>query len=108
MASLDLLSWIWHHILLIVFASTLNFFIATWLKPGLRSLPGPWLAKFSDIWRYYDVAKGRSDITLYKLHQKHGDYVRLGPSAVSVKNIEVLKTIYGINSGYAKVYILML
>ena len=108
MAVLGLLSFIWHHLVLIVVTSTLNVLAAIWLRPGLRSVPGPFLAKFSDIWRYYDVAKGRSDITLYKLHQKHGDYVRLGPSAVSVNNVDVLKMIYGINSGYAKVCILML
>ncbi|KAE9363577.1 cytochrome P450 [Stipitochalara longipes BDJ] len=102
MASLDLLSWLWQNLLLVGVASILYFFLGNWLKPGVRSIPGPWLAKVSDLWRYYDVAKGRPDITLYQLHQRHGDYVRLGPTAVSVKNIEVLKTIYGINSGYAK------
>jgi len=105
MASLDLLFWLWQNLFLVGVVSTLYFFLGNWLKPGLRSLPGPWLAKFSNIWRYHDVAKGRPDITLYQLHQQHGDYVRLGPSAVSVKNVEVLKTIYAINSGHAKVYL---
>jgi hypothetical protein len=102
-AALDLISWLWHNSLLVGAILVLYFLLQNWLKPGLRSIPGPWLAKFSNIWRFQDVAKGRPDITLYKLHQKHGDYVRLGPTAVSVKNIEVLKTIYGINAGYAKV-----
>ena len=103
MASLDLISWLWQHPLFGGALLVLSFLLQNWLKPELRSIPGPWLAKFSNIWRYHDVAKGRPDITLYKLHQKYGDYVRLGPAAVSVKNMQVLKTIYGINSGYAKV-----
>jgi hypothetical protein len=103
MASLDIISWFWQHSFPVVVISILYVFLQSWLKPGLRSIPGPWLAKFSNIWRFYDVAKGRPDITLYKLHQKHGDYVRLGPRVVSVKNIEVLKTIYGISAGYGKV-----
>ncbi|KAH8784862.1 cytochrome P450 [Hyaloscypha sp. PMI_1271] len=102
MASLDLISWLWQHPLFGGALLVLSFLLQNWLKPGLRSIPGPWLAKFSNIWRYHDVAKGRPDVTLYKLHQKYGDYVRLGPAAVSVKNMQVLKTIYGINSGYAK------
>jgi hypothetical protein len=103
MASLDLISWIWQNFLLVGTTLILYFLLQSWLKPGLRSIPGPALAKFSNIWRFHDVAKGRPDITLYNLHQKHGDYVRLGPAAVSVKNTEVLKTIYGINAGYEKV-----
>lgn len=103
MASLDLISWIWQNLLLVGAIIILLFLFQNWLQPGLRSIPGPWLAKFSNIWRFYDVAKGRPDITLYKLHQEYGDYVRLGPNAISVKNLEVLKTIYGINAGYAKV-----
>ncbi len=103
MASLDIISWLWQHSFLVAVLSVLYIFLQSWLKPGLRSIPGPWLAKFSNIWRFYDVAKGRPDITLYKLHENHGDYVRLGPRAVSVKNIEVLKMIYGVNAGYGKV-----
>jgi hypothetical protein len=103
MASLDLISWLWQNIFFVGVISIVFFLLQNWLKPGLRSIPGPWLAKFSNLWRFHDVAKGRPDITLYKLHQKYGDYVRLGPAAVSVKNIEVLKAIYGINAGFAKV-----
>lgn len=102
MASLDLVAWFWQNWLLVGAISILYVLLRTLLKPGVRAIPGPWLAKVSNIWRFHDVAKGRPDITLYKLHQKHGDYVRLGPTAISVKNIEVLKTIYGINAGYEK------
>jgi len=102
MASLDIISWFWQNSFIVAVISILYVFLESWLRPGLRSIPGPWLAKFSNIWRFYDVAKGRPDITLYKLHEKHGDYVRLGPITVSVKNIEVLKTIYGFNAGYGK------
>lgn len=49
------------------------------------------------------MANGRAEVTLYNLHQKHGDYVRLGPNVVSVRNLDALKTIYGINKGYQKV-----
>jgi hypothetical protein len=50
------------------------------------------------------VAKGHAEVTHHKLHQKYGDYVRLGPNVVSVRNLDALKIIYGINKGYNKVH----
>ncbi|KAF9893111.1 hypothetical protein FE257_012522 [Aspergillus nanangensis] len=77
-------------------------FTRNYLTPGVSSVPGPFLAKLSNVWRLVDVARGRPEVTLHKLHQTHGDYVRLGPNVVSVRNPEVAKTIYGINKGYQK------
>ncbi|EKG09784.1 Cytochrome P450 [Macrophomina phaseolina MS6] len=54
---------------------TLNYF-----TPGVRKIPGPFLAKFTNLWRFYDVWKGRNDLTLNALHHKYGDNVRLGPN----------------------------
>lgn len=78
-------------------------FTRNYLTPGASSIPGPFLAKITNIWRFIDVAGGRPEVTLSKLHQQHGDYVRLGPNVVSVQNLDALKTIYGINKGYQKV-----
>ncbi|GKZ29260.1 hypothetical protein AbraIFM66950_004066 [Aspergillus brasiliensis] len=76
---------------------TRNYF-----TPGVSRIPGPFLAKLTNIWRFVDVARGKAEITHYKLHQEHGEYVRLGPNVVSVWNVEALKVIYGINRGYKK------
>lgn len=81
----------------------LVYLARNYFTPGVVSIPGPFAAKFSNLWRFVDVARGRPDITLHKLHQKYGDYVRLGPNVVSVRNPDVLKTIYGINKGFRKV-----
>ncbi|GLA22359.1 hypothetical protein AnigIFM63326_003271 [Aspergillus niger] len=64
--------------------------------------PGPVFAKITNLWRFVDVARGRAEVTHYQLHQKHGEYVRLGPNVVSVWNVEALKVIYGIKRGYKK------
>lgn len=86
-------------ILLVVVAHlTRNYFTA-----GASSVPGPFFAKISNLWRFIDVANGHAEVTLQKLHQKYGDYVRLGPKVVSVRNLDALKIIYGINKGYNKV-----
>ncbi|KAJ5891004.1 Cytochrome P450 [Penicillium subrubescens] len=78
------------------------YLASNYLSLGVCSVPGPFLAKFSNLWRFIDVANGHAEATLYELHQKHGDYVRLGPKVVSVRDLDALKMIYGINKGYRK------
>ncbi|OQE43521.1 hypothetical protein PENCOP_c003G04112 [Penicillium coprophilum] len=93
---------VWLHLPAILVTLALVYFTRNYLKPGAASIPGPFLAKITNLWRFIDVANGRAEVTLYSLHQKHGDYVRLGPNVVSVRNMDALKTIYGINKGYQK------
>ncbi|KXH31305.1 pisatin demethylase [Colletotrichum salicis] len=69
---------------------------------GVSKIPGPFLAKISNIWRFVDVARGRAHETHIKLHAQYGQYVRLGPNLVSVQNLEASKKIYGVNKGYRK------
>jgi hypothetical protein len=87
-------------IILLVF---ILHFTRNYLTSGVSAIPGPLLAKISNIWRFVDVAKGHAEVTLLKLHRKYGDYVRLGPNVVSVRDLDAVKIIYGINQGYKKV-----
>ncbi|KAJ5375210.1 hypothetical protein N7517_007216 [Penicillium concentricum] len=93
---------LWSHLPAILVSLALFHFTRNYLRAGAGSIPGPLLAKITNLWRFIDVANGRAEVTLYSLHQKHGDYVRLGPNVVSVRNLDALKTIYGINKGYQK------
>ena len=94
---------IWSSLPILTVTLVLLYFIHNYFKAGLVCIPGPFLAKITHLWRFIDVANGHAETTLYDLHQKHGDYVRLGPNVVSVRNLDALKTIYGINKGYRKV-----
>lgn len=87
----------------LVVLGLLIHFTRNYFTPGVAAVPGPLAAKLSNVWRFIDVARGRPDRTLYRLHQKYGDYVRIGPNVVSVRNPDALKTIYGINKGFRKV-----
>lgn len=98
----DALSFVGQHFVAITIAGILIHLSRNYFTPGAYHIPGPFLAKLSNLWRFFDVAKGRADITLYKLHQKYGDYVRLGPNVVSVRDMDALKAIYGINKRYQK------
>lgn len=86
----------------------LTTIIVTWLVKnryhhGLNKYPGPFVASLTDWWRFYDVYGQRPEVTLQKLHAKHGDIVRIGPNTLSFSNPAVLKSIYGLSKGYVKV-----
>ncbi|OHE95127.1 hypothetical protein CORC01_09514 [Colletotrichum orchidophilum] len=88
--------------LLILTAALCILCLRVLFRPGLHAVPGPFLAKLTDLWRLVDVAQGHAHKTHLTLHAKHGQYVRLGPNVVSVQNVEVLKTIYSIKNAYKK------
>lgn len=79
------------------------FLLYSYSAPGISSVPGPFLAKISHVWRFINVAQGHAEATLCKLHQQYGEYVRIGPNVVSISNLETLKVVYGINARYRKV-----
>ncbi|KAI9798293.1 MAG: hypothetical protein M1833_004865 [Piccolia ochrophora] len=69
---------------------------------GLSKYPGPLLASLTDWWRFVDVWSRRAEVTHRKLHDKHGDIVRLGPNVLSFGDPQALKTIYGLKKGFVK------
>lgn len=99
----DSVSFLVQHSASIVIFLVIVHFTRNHLTSGVSSVPGPFLAGLSNFWRFIDVANGHAEASLYKLHKKYGDYVRLGPNVVSVWDLDSLKVIYGINKGYQKV-----
>ncbi|KAH7182257.1 cytochrome P450 oxidoreductase [Fusarium flagelliforme] len=71
-------------------------------RPGLSRIPGPPLAKWTKLWRLYDVYKGQSHHTAIRLHLKHGPLVRVAPNVVSVGDPQAIKTIYGLTGAFPK------
>ncbi|CAE7177054.1 hypothetical protein PTNB73_03114 [Pyrenophora teres f. teres] len=77
-------------------------YVLAYLQSPLKKIPGPFLAKFSDIWRFLNHY-GRTHIeTQRKLHEQHGDIVRLGPNTVSVADESLIKTIYNTRGTFLK------
>lgn len=69
----------------------------------LNAIPGPWLAGFTDIWRFMDTAFFTAHETHINLHRSTGSsLVRLGPKTVSVSDPDLIPRIYGLNSGFTK------
>ncbi|KAF9631373.1 Cytochrome P450 [Lasiodiplodia theobromae] len=89
----------WAHVLvaLVVVRLLCNKF-----RPGLRGIPGPTIAAYTGLWRFFDVAKGQAHWTHIRLHRKYGPLVRIGPNHVSVGDPSEIANIYGLNKGYTK------
>ena len=91
------------HWALALTAVTLAWLVRNRYHHGLNKYPGPFLASITDWWRFWDVYGQRPEVTLRKLHAKHGDIVRIGPNTLSFSDPAVLKQIYGLSKGYVKV-----
>ena len=75
----------------------------TYFRKGVRSLPGPALARFSGLYRLSLVHDGHAPERYRELHQKYGPIVRTGPNHVSVSDTAMIPAIYGIGSKFLKV-----
>jgi hypothetical protein len=82
---------------------TLAYFISNKYRYGINKYPGPWLAAYTDWWRFYDTWRGTPHTTILELHRRYGDIVRIGPNALSFADPKALKSIYGLNKGFVKV-----
>ncbi|KIW82186.1 hypothetical protein Z517_05213 [Fonsecaea pedrosoi CBS 271.37] len=85
-----------------VLCSAVVFVLYQRYGPGLRFIPGPFAASFTDLWRFVAVYNGRFELTSQALHDKYGDLVRIGPKCVSVADPREIRQIYGISRLFQK------
>ena len=97
-------------------------------RRGMRSIPGPWLAKFSDAWLGRISARGHKSDVIRELHRQYGasiipkiasvylclrtdpcnpprfvgTFLRIAPNHVSIAKPEALRVIYGHSTGGLK------
>ncbi|PGH33547.1 hypothetical protein GX50_03619 [[Emmonsia] crescens] len=69
---------------------------------GLRNVPGPFVASFSNLWKIYRVLKKDMIWRNIEVHEKYGPLVRIGPNHVSASDPCALKTIYGFTNIFPK------
>ncbi|KAK2609701.1 hypothetical protein N8I77_003190 [Diaporthe amygdali] len=77
-------------------------FIVSRLWSKNPSAPGPFLARFTDLWLAYRQSKGKMQTEHVELHQKYGKIVRVGPNYYSIDDPAAIKTIYGHGTQYEK------
>lgn len=69
----------------------------------LKSVPGPFLAGWTNLYRLLLVYKGDAHEQQLQLHKRYGNLVRLGPDCVSVTgSASYIPQIYGIGKGLVK------
>lgn len=89
-----------------VAASALVFVIlralySLFLHP-LRKIPGPSLAKITELWRTNRYFKGYWHRDILDLHRQYGPVVRISPNEVSIVSPELARTIYSYSGGTPK------
>ncbi|KIY00865.1 uncharacterized protein Z520_03531 [Fonsecaea multimorphosa CBS 102226] len=85
----------------------LGFLIARLLinKYGgnLNSIPGPFFAGFTNLWRVFNSLLSNPTETQIQLHRKFNSrFVRIGPRVVSISDPDLIPTIYGTKSDFTK------
>lgn len=75
-------------------AFTVRITYIAFLKPGVSSIPGPFLSKFTDLWRLWQGFQGRHSVWLQAVHRKYGTTVRIGPNAISVSDPAAIPLVY--------------
>jgi hypothetical protein len=101
LASLSLLPYVFGAVFLLSFFHLLsNFF-----QPGLVDVPGPFAAKFTDLWRLFKVWQRRFKEDLPVLHATHrSTLIRIGPRMVSCSDPRAVELVYGFHTEFNKVF----
>ncbi|KAL2065505.1 hypothetical protein VTL71DRAFT_3175 [Oculimacula yallundae] len=79
----------------------LSYLFSAFVTP-LRKIPGPFLARFTGLYRLSMVSKGDAPLNYRAIHRKYGPIVRVGPNHVSISDPNMIPEIYGIGSKYLK------
>ncbi|KDR80199.1 hypothetical protein GALMADRAFT_242488 [Galerina marginata CBS 339.88] len=69
---------------------------------GIRQYPGPFLAKFSDLWLGWVSKDGHRSEVVHSMHQKYGPIVRIAPNHVSIAEPDALSVVYAHGNGALK------
>jgi hypothetical protein len=79
----------------------ISYILSAFWTP-LRKIPGPFLARFTGLYRLNLVRKGKAPENYRSLHHQYGPIVRVGPNHVSISDVAMIPTIYGIGSQFTK------
>ncbi|SMQ45979.1 unnamed protein product [Zymoseptoria tritici ST99CH_1A5] len=74
-------------------------FLRNW---SIMDVPGPFLAKFTTLWYMYECRRCRRYLTVHKLHEKYGKFIRVQPNHVSIADPEAIPIVYGHGTGTLK------
>lgn len=68
----------------------------------LKHIPGPAVAKFSNVWLALGARQGQKYAWVDYAHRRYGKIVRVGYNHVSIATPEGLQTVYAHGNGFLK------
>ncbi|KAJ5770109.1 cytochrome P450 [Penicillium nucicola] len=77
-------------------------YLRTAFKSDVYGLPGPWIARFSSLYKLYMVYDGQCHVKNLDLHKKYGPMVRIGPRHVHISDPVAIPTIYSVSTNFVK------
>lgn len=87
----------------VIIAVVVLYFLRNKFQPRIYSIPGPRLAGFSNLWRFWDALAHVQHDTHINLHRQYNSpLVRVGPRTVSFSDPEWIPKVYGLTSGFTK------
>lgn len=95
-------TWLYHHLGTTLLAVLLANLLWTRYSSGLRQIPGPFLASFSNLWKLQAVWKQNMHRANIRVHEDYGPIVRIGPNHVSVTDPASMQIIYGVKNVWQK------
>ena len=68
----------------------------------LKHIPGPFVAKFTNFYRFFLARRGFLHLYLDAAHKRYGPAVRFGPNLVCICDPEAIQTIFNHRGGFPK------
>ena len=100
---MDVIGHSWRSLGAIFVIAVLLYPLYLYFAHPLSRYPGPFLAKFTDYWRFREVRGRQSHLSMVALHEKYGPVVRTGPNMLSFGDPSYIPKIYGPGNGFLKV-----
>ena len=69
---------------------------------ALKHIPGPFVAKFSNLWLLLQARQGKRYESVNEAHAKYGKLVRLQPDHISIADDSAIPIVYGHGNGFLK------
>lgn len=69
---------------------------------ALLGIPGPFAARFTNLWLMWQCRQGKRYKSVDEAHKKYGKVVRIQPNHVSIADPDAIQIIYGHGNGFLK------
>ena len=83
------------------------FYLVPYLTSNttLKTVPGPFPAKFTNLWLLLQARQGKRYQSVNEAHAKYGKLVRIQPNHVSIADESAISVVYGHGNGFLKSYV---